>query len=222
MYDECPAGGFQVSGMAKPNPEVDAVWIRTVVAQYERPLVMYALRLIGELERARDVVQDTFLKLCREQRSKIESYLAEWLYTVTRNRALDVCRKESRVVRLADGQLGVKIDHEADPTASIEQRETRALVLTMVSELPEKQQEAIRLKFQHGLSYRQISKVMELTTSYVGYLIHAGLKSIRDRMLDDDTREDTGPVARIPGPSRTPPPPGRNTGQPPPGKVGGR
>ncbi|MEX2214690.1 MAG: sigma-70 family RNA polymerase sigma factor [Phycisphaeraceae bacterium] len=201
--------------MAKPNPEVDAEWIRTVVAQFERPLVMYALRLIGDLERARDVVQDAFLKLCREPRSKIEPYLAEWLYTVCRNRSLDVCRKESRVVRLAEGQLGVKVDLDADPSSSMEQRETKALVLTMVGELPEKQQEAIRLKFQHGLSYRQISKVMELTTSYVGYLIHAGLKTIRERMVDEETREDIGPVARIPGPSRTPPLP-----PPPRGNVG--
>jgi RNA polymerase sigma-70 factor (ECF subfamily) len=219
--------------MAKPSSEIDAVWIRSVVAQFERPLVMYALRLIGDLERARDVVQDAFLKLCREQRSKIEPYLAEWLYTVTRNRALDVCRKESRVVRLADGQQSVKVDLDADPSASIEQRETKALVLAMVSELPEKQQEAIRLKFQHGLSYRQISKVMELTTSYVGYLIHAGLKAIRERMVDDEGREDMGPVARIPGPPRTPAPgaPGasgapsaqRPPGQPPPrGHLGGR
>jgi RNA polymerase sigma-70 factor (ECF subfamily) len=189
--------------MAQPTPTVDAPWIRSVVAQYERPLTLYATKIVGDLERARDVVQEAFLKLCRQERAKVEPYLAEWLYTVCRNRALDVCRKESRLVRLGDAQVAAQIDRESDPSASIEGTETRSLVLAMIGSLPDKQQESIRLKFQHGLSYRQISKVMDLTTSYVGYLIHAGLKTIRDR-LSEETGDDTGPVARIPGPVKQP------------------
>ncbi len=190
-----------------PNPVVDAPWIRAVVAQFERPLTLYATKMLGDVERARDVVQEAFLKLCRQEREKIEPYLAEWLYTVCRNRALDICRKESRMVRLGDAPVPAQIDHESDPSASLEAKETRTLVLDMIGSLPDKQQESIRLKFQHGLSYRQISKVMDLTTSYVGYLIHAGLKTIRDRlseMGDEPGMDDTGPVARIPGPARQP------------------
>jgi RNA polymerase sigma factor (sigma-70 family) len=190
--------------MAQPTPLVDAPWIRTVVAQYERPLTLYATKIVGEIERARDVVQEAFLKLCRQDRAKIEPYLAEWLYTVCRNRALDICRKEGRMTRLGDAPVAAHIDHDSDPSASIEAKEARGLVLAMIAGLPEKQEEAIRLKFQHGLSYRQISKVMDLTTSYVGYLIHAGLKTIRDRLSEESGGEDAGPVARIPGPGRQP------------------
>ncbi len=55
------------------------------------------LEAIGEIRRcvdvnrrAVDVVQETFLKLCTKDRSEIQSSLAEWLYTVCQNRALDV------------------------------------------------------------------------------------------------------------------------------------
>ena len=191
--------------MSQPVPVVDAPWIRAVVAQYERPLTLYATKLLSDVERARDVVQEAFLKLCRQERSKIEPYLAEWLYTVCRNRALDICRKESRMVRMGETPVVAQVDHDSDPSASTEAKETRGLVMAMIGSLPEKQQESIRLKFQHGLSYRQISKIMDLTTSYVGYLIHAGLKSIRDQLSDMDAQpdgRDTGPVARIPGPQR--------------------
>jgi hypothetical protein len=68
--------------------------------------------------------------------------------------------------------------------------------------LSAKQQEAVRLKFQHGMSYRQIAKVMELTTSYVGYLIHAGIQSIRQRLGEATDDDLSGPVARIAGPRR--------------------
>ena len=48
------------------------------------------------------------------------------------------------------------------------------------------QQEVLRLKFQHGLSYREISGVTELTVSHVGVLIHNGLKALRARLGDQD------------------------------------
>ncbi len=179
-------------------------WIHNALDRYEGQLTRYAQRIVGDSERARDVVQDTFLRLCREKPERLNSHLGEWLYTVCRNRALDICRKEGRMTRLGEAPVAAQIDHESDPSASMEAKETRSLVLAMIAGLPEKQEEAIRLKFQHGLSYRQISKVMDLTTSYVGYLIHAGLKTIRDRLSEESGGEDAGPVARIPGPGRQP------------------
>ncbi len=184
--------------MANSAGSVDAQWIHGVVQKYERRLVLYVSRIIGDVERARDVVQDTFLKLCEQDRQKIEGYLSEWLYTVSRNRALDVVRKESRMVRLAEGAAGWQPSSEDGPTQRIEVDESTRLVLALIAGLPDKQREAIRLKFQNGLSYRQISRVMDLTTSYVGYLIHAGLNAVREQLNSDDV----GPVARIPGPSR--------------------
>ena len=40
----------------------------------------------------------------------------------------------------------------------------------------------IRLKFQHGLSYKQIAEVTQLSVSNVGFLIHTGLKALRERL----------------------------------------
>ena len=42
-------------------------WIEPVVDRWERPLVRYALAITGNLEQARDVVQETFLRLHREE-----------------------------------------------------------------------------------------------------------------------------------------------------------
>jgi RNA polymerase sigma-70 factor (ECF subfamily) len=40
----------------------------------------------------------------------------------------------------------------------------------------------LRLRFQEGLSYKEIAGVMQLTVSHVGVLIHNGLKSLRARL----------------------------------------
>ena len=67
-----------------------ADWVRGILHQYEGGLTRYARRIVGDDERARDVVQETFLKLCHEDRHALDGYLVEWLYTVCRNKALDV------------------------------------------------------------------------------------------------------------------------------------
>ena len=83
----------------------DGPWVRAAVDRFEGPLTLYAARLLGDADAARDVVQDTFLRLCAQDRAAIESRLAEWLFTVCRNRALDVLRKESRMTQLSDEQV---------------------------------------------------------------------------------------------------------------------
>ena len=57
----------------------DPNWIRATLERYERPLVLYATRLTGDSEQAQDVVQETFLRLCRldeTQRAGIEERLS--------------------------------------------------------------------------------------------------------------------------------------------------
>jgi RNA polymerase sigma-70 factor (ECF subfamily) len=47
--------------------------------------------------------------------------------------------------------------------------------------LPENQREVVRLKFQNGMSYKEIATVTELTVSNVGFLIHTALATLRMR-----------------------------------------
>ena len=161
-----------------------ADWIGQTVAAYEGRLVRYAARLTGDLERARDVVQETFLRLCTRKRSAVEPHLAEWLFTVCRNRALDVRKKEKRMA-LYDQHLDEKAGPAPPPEAGAEARETRSRVLQALGALPEDQQEVIRLKFQEGVSYQEIGRITRRSVSNVGYLIHQGLVTLRRRFKAD-------------------------------------
>ncbi len=162
----------------------DACWIRSALDRHEAPLTRYAQRITGDSERARDVVQETFLRLCREERPKLDGRLVEWLYTVCRNKAVDVRRKESRMTTLADIALDQSADRDPPPAEIAEERDSSGQVLRLLDGLPERQQEAIRLKFQHSLSYREIGSVMGISASNVGFLIHQGLKTIRQQVND--------------------------------------
>ena len=83
-------------------------WLRQVVADYESRLIRYAQRITGDGERARDIVQDAFLRLCRQEQAAVESCVAPWLYKVCRHRALDVAAKEQRMSQLHPEQAAAR------------------------------------------------------------------------------------------------------------------
>ena len=78
------------------DPDVDeqrdhrAVWVQDALRRFAGPLTRYAARITGDAERARDVVQDTFVRLWAADTARLNGKLAEWLFTVCRRRALDI------------------------------------------------------------------------------------------------------------------------------------
>ncbi|MCH6551143.1 MAG: sigma-70 family RNA polymerase sigma factor, partial [Planctomycetes bacterium] len=61
-------------------------------------------------------------------------------------------------------------------------------LLRALDALPKRQQEVIRLKFQAGLSYRDIGDVVGSSAGNVGVLIHTGLKALRARLQPAEPR----------------------------------
>ena len=170
-----------------PTTRVDSSFIRAAVDRFERPLTLYAARLLGNQEAARDVAQDTFMRLCAQPRAEVEPRLAEWLFTVCRNRALDILRKESRMARTTTQHLELRPTTEPEPPDLAESRESGEQVLQLLGLLPESQQEVIRLRFQNGFSYAEISRISGHSVSNVGYLLHHGIKTLRTRLTTGPT-----------------------------------
>ena len=70
------------------------------MVDFESPLIGYATSILHDADRARDVVQDTFIRLCQQDVEKVRHSLKPWLFTVCRNRALDLLRKDKRITPL--------------------------------------------------------------------------------------------------------------------------
>jgi RNA polymerase sigma-70 factor (ECF subfamily) len=153
-------------------------WISSAVQEYEGALVRYATQITGDLDRGRDVVQDTFLRLCKQDLQELDGRLAQWLFAVCRNRALDIRRKEDRMKSMTQDQAAAQSDGSAGINP-VEQQETVDQVSHFIEGLSENQRDVVRLKFQNGLSYKQISNITELSVSNVGYLIHTAIRSLR-------------------------------------------
>jgi RNA polymerase sigma-70 factor (ECF subfamily) len=172
-------------------------WVLAALDQFEGRLLRYAQRLLGgggscgSSDESRDIVQFVFLRLCDQSPEKIGDRLAEWLYTVCRNRALDVLRASGR--EKANGHAGwaVRADdtkegghsppygRESDPADSAEEAELHALLRMLVAALPSSQREAIDL-WSDGFSYEQIAEITSQKEGTIRVLVHRGLKAIRE------------------------------------------
>ena len=167
------------------NPEITPVTtsdlVRRAVREFETPLVGYAASITCDHDAARDVVQDTFLKLyTQDDPARLDGPgLKSWLFTVCRNRALDWLRRRKRLVSLDASPMDFLASSEPDPHDLTAESDENSEVLRFFRRLPDNQAECLRLKFQNDLSYREIAVMTGLSVSNVGFLIHTGLKRLR-------------------------------------------
>jgi RNA polymerase sigma-70 factor (ECF subfamily) len=162
--------------------ETKREWFVAMVERFEKPLVAYAVRMLRSLDEAREVVQETFLQLWRADQAELAGREAPWLFRVCRNRAIDRMRKERRMKPADQERIAARPDAGPGPHEIVEENQRRDRVLEQLETLPDNQREVLVLKFQQGLSYRQISRVTGLSQSNVGYLIHQGIVALRQQL----------------------------------------
>ena len=93
------------------------------------------------------------------------------------------------MTQLHDEQVHRCLSPAPGPLDAAVRRDLAARVLDLLEILPVNQREVIRLKFQNGFSYQEISRISGHSVSNVGYLIHAGVKALRVHLFKGDVAE---------------------------------
>ena len=132
-----------LSAITEDNAHDQTTWVQATVREHQAALTRYASRLLGDPDRARDVVQDTFVRLLSQPREQLDGHVVEWLFTVCRHRALDILRKEGRMKRFEEGEVERVATADPRPGRALEAAETNAEILRLIGHLPPNQQEAI-------------------------------------------------------------------------------
>jgi RNA polymerase sigma-70 factor (ECF subfamily) len=154
--------------------------ITQAIDSYEHLLISYAREITGELESAKDAVQETFLRLSKQNLSALQPRLRPWLFVVCRNCALDHVRK---IVKFSPDPVE---DHDcADgnpgPDARAMAVEEGKKAWELVADLPLQQREIVKLKFEAGLSYKEIAEALRTSVSTVGVQLHEAMQTLRSR-----------------------------------------
>lgn len=136
----------------------DLAAFEQLMRQYERLVMITALRMLGDQAEAQDAAQEVFLRLYRHLRKIEARSLSSWLYRVTVNICHDLRRKRGSSVPVEEaGELPAC---DADPqqiSAEAERRRVLALSLRM---LPEKERAALVLRDLEGLSTLEVAQAL--------------------------------------------------------------
>lgn len=148
-------------------------------------------------EEAEDLAQEVFLEVYKTISKFLEqSALSTWMYRIAVSKSLDALKKKRSLKRSAFFEKRVRSDaadlemeHTAsdigDPEASLIQQQQRVFIDTCLEKLAETQKVAFVLSQQEGLSYKEISEVMEKSVPSVESLIHRAKKNLRTIMEED-------------------------------------
>ncbi|MEO8353050.1 MAG: sigma-70 family RNA polymerase sigma factor [Chthoniobacteraceae bacterium] len=166
-----------------------AAWVQSALERYERPLLQYAMSIVQDIDRARDIVQETFMRLHNQEQEAIEGHLSQWLFTVCRNCALKSLKKEDRYIYVEAQEFESKRCESLTPAMELERKERTTRVMELVEELPRNQQEVVRLRFMHHHSYQEISDITGLSVGNVGFLLNAAMRNLRGKFERDDKDE---------------------------------
>jgi RNA polymerase sigma factor (sigma-70 family) len=158
-------------------------WVLNALEENESRLVRYAARLLrGDMEGARDVVQHAFLRLCDQSAEDVGDHVEKWLFTVCRNRALDLLRASGRLKSLEELERQGVNGHgktDGDPSTKAEEKELAEMLRRMVEHLPAAQREALDLWIE-GFTYREIAEIVSKQEGHIRVLVHRGLTNLRE------------------------------------------
>lgn len=149
-------------------------------AYYAR-LCAFAAGYVGSYDAARDVVQDVFLNLwIRRGQWTLHASVKSYLYQAVRNRSLNQRREEAR---RAEREQAAE-PKQAVPALEDEyhRKELEAAIWEAVGRLPERRRQAFVLHRWHGLTYREIARVMGTRPKTVENQIGRALKFLRERL----------------------------------------
>ena len=141
-----------------------------------------ALRILRNEEDAKDIVQDSFLKLWSKRKvlENINS-IKSFSLTMVRNACIDHIRKHKPETD-KEKQLYSKSDLQ-DPEKQLEVSDQLNRVKTIINQLNDQQREVIQLREIEGLEYHEISEITGLSSNNLRVIISRARKEIKTQMM---------------------------------------
>lgn len=145
---------------------------------YYKPLCLYAMHYLRDIDLVEDVVQDCFAELWeRMNTEKTVSSIKSYLYMMVRNRCLDTLKKENQFdFSTSSSDLADIIqDEEAEERSLIEAR-----LWTAIDSLPEKCREVFLLSKRDGLKYKEIADKLNISVKTAENQVAKAMKTLKD------------------------------------------
>ena len=160
-----------------------------LVNKYKKSAYFYALGMVGSAGDALDLSQEAFIKAYRSiKRFKLQFQFKNWFFRILTNLCISHLRKRRRRAEVStEDNKGATIpipDDHFNPHLLLERKEIMRQLWKALSELGDKQREIILLRDFQGLSYKQISEILEIPLGTVMSRLHQARSRLRVKMAD--------------------------------------
>jgi RNA polymerase sigma-70 factor (ECF subfamily) len=165
----------------------DAQALEELLARHQSQIYRFGMKMCGDPEDAKDVLQDTLLAMARGVRDfRGESSLATWLYAVARS----FCIKKRRRSKFAprnwqslETDAGVEVkrltDPSGNPAEALEGKRLEKALEDAVSVLDPKYREVLVLRDMEGLTAREVAEVLGIGVDAVKSRLHRARLAVR-------------------------------------------
>ncbi len=169
-----------------------------LVQRYQARIFHLALRVLRDEEKARDAVQEAFLKAYTSlSRFEGRSGFYTWLYRLSLNHCLDLRRRDrsDRHVEWHEERLSEQHDAEASkglaptpraggPMVELERSELRKYISEAIETLPDGPRETLILREIEGLSYAEIATALEIPKGTVMSRLHYARRRMQSALAE--------------------------------------
>ncbi|MFZ9767832.1 MAG: RNA polymerase sigma factor [Candidatus Limnocylindrus sp.] len=166
-----------------------------LVERYSPRLYRIAARICRHPEDAEDAVQESLLQAVRDLRKwRPTAPLEAWLVTIAVRTATKVDQRSNRVASrsdsldapLPDGNQRELRDQATskDPAAAAGRSDLASRLAAAIADLPDKYRTAVTLRFQEGLSPKEIAEQLGLPERTVRTHLLRGLRALKERVGD--------------------------------------
>jgi RNA polymerase sigma factor (sigma-70 family) len=162
---------------------------RNLVDNFQRKVFNTVLSIVQNTEEAEDVSQEVFIEVYQSvSKFKGESKLSTWIYRIATTKALEAYRKKhaqkrfSFLTSLFGGEKDELIHDSPDfehPGVVLENKERAGILFQAINKLPENQRVAFTLHNIEGLSYQEITEVMQTSLSSVESMLFRAKSNLK-------------------------------------------
>jgi RNA polymerase sigma factor (sigma-70 family) len=161
---------------------------KELVLTHQDKVYNTCLSVLQNAADAEDVAQEVFIQVFRSiHQFKGESKLSTWLYRIATTRSLDLLRSKKSKKRFGllqrlfgdDNEPTQEVPDFNHPGVALEKKEAAAKLWKAIKQLPDNQKAAFVLHKLEGLSYIQISDVLETTVPAIESLMHRAKQNLR-------------------------------------------
>lgn len=145
-------------------------------------ILKYLLKLTNDEEIARDMIQETFLKLITsidKYKIKGKAKFSTYLITIAKNCYLDYLKKNNKYASVLDIDTisdSLKIEEKFNQDTEVD------IVLSEIDKLPSEQRIAMKLKYLEGLTLQEIAIMQKTKPETIKSRLHEGKKKIKNEL----------------------------------------